>query len=258
MEPAVVIGIAVYTTAFAIGSAVLAGRRYRDTLPWLVFGAILGPVAIILLLIAPPGACPRCGMRVKGWLSVCVRCGHSVRLPADEPEEVGVPQTSRPLDDWLHGMPTSQATNGANGNGSSGAGHAGPAHGQPGATTFGHRPFDSGQSAPFPPRPTADVRVLASGVYVGGSTTLEVGRRYEIARRSGLLTILGPVDSEPGKVQVERALEWMTATMVNGRLVVADESDRRRTFSLVFERIAGMTGEALEDSLRPDAPVRVG
>jgi hypothetical protein len=151
-------------------------------------------------------------------------------------------------------MPSDQAHYGPNGATGSADGPA--AQGQPGATMFGHRPYESGQTSQFPPRPGPDLRVLASGVYVGGSTALEVGRRYEIARRSGMLTVLGPVDSEPGKVQVERALDWMTATMVNGRLVVADESDRRRTFSLVFERIAGMTGEALEDSLRPSATAR--
>ena len=72
-------------TAFALVFGPLASwlalRRQRQPIVWLAFGALLGPLAIALLVIAPPGACPHCGARVTGWPSDCFECGERL-VPA--------------------------------------------------------------------------------------------------------------------------------------------------------------------------------
>ena len=64
----------------------LAGRlaldRQRQPIVWLIFGALLGPIAIALLILAPPGACPRCNEPVAGWPSDCPICGEYLVPPA--------------------------------------------------------------------------------------------------------------------------------------------------------------------------------
>jgi hypothetical protein len=53
-----------------------------------VFGAILGPAALALLHLAPPGRCWSCAAPTQGWLTLCPWCGEDIREPApDLPEE---------------------------------------------------------------------------------------------------------------------------------------------------------------------------
>jgi hypothetical protein len=253
----VVGAVVAYAAIFSIGSALLAAYRRRNPFVWLMFGAILGPVAVLLLLAAPPGRCAMCGASVRGWLDLCVACGHPVRgaptskrdMAAPQPV-TAAPQTARPLTEWLFGMPAAEGQ-------PTGAGEPTAMPGKaatPEVATLAQRGRIGGdeatQRAPLAALDAPAVRVLASGVFIGGSAGLEIGRRYEIGRSDGLLTVLGPVDSEPGKVQVEHALETITTTMINGRLVVSENGTSRRSFSLVFERIAGMSGEDLEASLQ--------
>jgi hypothetical protein len=51
-----------------------AGRRDRHPVAWLVFGALLGPIALLILAVAPPGRCPSCDFPVDGWPSRCPIC----------------------------------------------------------------------------------------------------------------------------------------------------------------------------------------
>ena len=53
----------------------LAGRRDRHPVVWFVFGAVLGPIAVLLLFAAPPGRCWMCDTPVRGWVSICAACG---------------------------------------------------------------------------------------------------------------------------------------------------------------------------------------
>jgi hypothetical protein len=59
----------------------LALRRHRQPIVWLVFGALLGPLAVALLVLAPAGACPQCGETVSGWPTVCLACGENLVPP---------------------------------------------------------------------------------------------------------------------------------------------------------------------------------
>ena len=53
----------------------LAFRRDRPPVAWFVFGALSGPLALMVLLVAPPGLCPRCDALVEGWPAACANCG---------------------------------------------------------------------------------------------------------------------------------------------------------------------------------------
>ncbi len=261
MQP-LVAGLVVYMVSFAIGSALLAVRRQRNPAAWLLSGAVIGPIAIGLLLLAPPGRCPTCGAGVRGWLDTCVVCGRAVKSGAGRTGGGTSRRQARPLSEWLYGMPTSPdetTTPTTNGAATVDQGMLARAPNDAEVATLAQRSHAASSETILRVPPIQDgspgIRVLASGVFVGGSTGLEVGSRYEIGRHDGMLTVLGPVDSQPGTVQIERPLDWIAATTVNGRLVVSDEGNPR-SFSLVFENIAGMSGEDLEASLQPDQTVR--
>ena len=99
---------------FAPLSSWLALQRARSWALWFAFGVVLGPFAVLLLALAPPGRCPACGTRTVGWPRSCVQCGlgfadpppgHVVgsdgRAPTTEAASVqapGVNVQSRPAD----------------------------------------------------------------------------------------------------------------------------------------------------------------
>ena len=83
----------VWALIFATSAGWLAGRRDRSVPMWIVFGAILGGVALFLLWIAPPGRCSHCRAPVRGWIGQCDWCGMDVRptsgsAPRSRPEAV--------------------------------------------------------------------------------------------------------------------------------------------------------------------------
>ena len=53
----------------------IAFRRDRPPAAWFIFGALSGPLALAILLVAPPGRCPRCDAIVHGWPASCTSCG---------------------------------------------------------------------------------------------------------------------------------------------------------------------------------------
>jgi hypothetical protein len=60
---------------FAPLSSYVAGRRARSPLVWFGLGVVIGPFALLLLLLAPPGRCLECGTGVRGWPRACDGCG---------------------------------------------------------------------------------------------------------------------------------------------------------------------------------------
>lgn len=60
---------------FAPLASWLALQRARPWAVWFVFGVFLGPIASLLLVLAPPGRCPVCGNRSVGWPRSCANCG---------------------------------------------------------------------------------------------------------------------------------------------------------------------------------------
>ena len=55
-----------------------ATRCARNPAVLFALGALTGPIALALLVFAPPGRCPTCDTEVHGWLSSCDRCGTSL------------------------------------------------------------------------------------------------------------------------------------------------------------------------------------
>lgn len=94
VEPLVLIA-ALWALVFGALAWVLARRYDRAASLWAVFGVLLGPLAIAILQVAPPGRCPSCGARVHGWESTCLVCDRPLAgrrrrsaKPADVLEEV--------------------------------------------------------------------------------------------------------------------------------------------------------------------------
>jgi hypothetical protein len=77
----IVILVAAWLLGFGASAAILADRHRRRRRTWAVFGAILGPVALAVLELAPPGRCWSCEAPTRGWLTTCQWCGQDVRGP---------------------------------------------------------------------------------------------------------------------------------------------------------------------------------
>jgi hypothetical protein len=73
-----VVLVLLWVLAFGTAAARAAARVGRATPAWFAFGAILGPVALLLLRAAPPALCRTCGSATRGWLKVCWWCRQSV------------------------------------------------------------------------------------------------------------------------------------------------------------------------------------
>ena len=69
---------------FAPLSGWFAAKRSRRPVIWFVFGALIGPLALALLALAPPGRCPSCAAPVLGWPSTCRSCGRPLGATGGE------------------------------------------------------------------------------------------------------------------------------------------------------------------------------
>jgi len=219
----------------------LAGRRQRQRLVWLVYGGLLGPLALLIVALAPPGQCPACEAPLRGWAYVCPACGRQLRGSVGFAEEgggkVGAAAALPPLPPVaalppLH-LPTTAPGRGSSPSPTATDGPAGTAH-----TTGGPPATAPGQAV-----------LLAVGYFVGGSEALTVGARYAILRRHDVLQIQGPVDVGPGTVLLEHALEALEVSAIGNRLVVSGVGDRRRHFVVAFQIVAGLGGNELERGL---------
>src|SRR5687768_13544779 len=164
----------------------LALRRARSWAVWFFFGVLLGPIAVGLLLAAPPGRCPSCAAPTRGWPHLCASCGFVFGDPPTVPAEgVGTP-----------GLTLAVATPGT----TTGAAPSPRSGGRRGSSTDVARPGDSadpasgqivdspetrratrlGRRATAIPRTTSDgaaaqsLAILGSGVFVGGSDELQI------------------------------------------------------------------------------------
>jgi hypothetical protein len=80
---------------FGLVAALAAIRANRALPTWFAFGAILGPVALLILHAAPPGRCRSCSTPTKGWLRICLWCGEPVtaipvKALSDSPKRSGL------------------------------------------------------------------------------------------------------------------------------------------------------------------------
>ena len=68
-----------WAVVFGSRAALVAGERNRRREWWFLFGAVLGPGAVVILDAAPPGVCANCLSPVVGWSTTCALCGQDVR-----------------------------------------------------------------------------------------------------------------------------------------------------------------------------------
>ncbi len=279
-------GILVAASAIVFGplSGWVAGTRGRQPVVWLVLGALIGPVALAIVWLAPPGRCPTCDEPVEGWdPGPCPRCGAPYRRGEDRARPVAVAEaeaapalapdtraaptmtdptagrgsrtpraagTGVPADTGEPGSSRRPAGRPGRRNGhlaGEGVSHVAPA---PSAPRIGAAP------APRPPAreiPPAAVTMITVAAYVGGSERLEIGTRYAIVRHGDALRVLGPVDTAPARVVVEHGLADLEVMTVGDRLLLSDLTDNPPRFTLAFRVPPGLDGIGLEAALRVGA-----
>lgn len=251
----------------------LAGQRRRNVVVWAVFGAILGPIAVGLLLSAPPGRCAACRWPVAGWTPVCVSCGADVRTgdsaptqsepPASPDAEPDAEVAIQPSEPPLRGrrrtsdkaLPAARTRTTGTRSRTTARPEVPPLTIVPGpnrerdpaepdwtsrvpATRLGRRPTDGPAAHPLASEPErAALAILGSGVYVGGNRPIQAGNRYLLARVADELQILGPVHLDPGTVADRIPIHAIEAFAVEGRLVIGGR-DAKTDVSMAFVSVS--------------------
>lgn len=262
-DPIGSIGLLIVVSAAIFGPLTgwFAGRRDRHPVVWLLFGALLGPIALILVAVAPPGRCPLCDSPVFGWPRSCAVCGGPFRgvgpTSSDRIQEPGAIDVPAPTDEPVH--------------------RADPVEPAPTERSTAPIPLPVGRAArtrrvdrgpDAEPRPAFSTErgaeriahgsdhapidpgeVLATAVYFGGTARLVVGSRYVIVRHDAVLRLLGPVDRDPSAVALERPLAGLTATAIGERLVITEGPEDRVSLALALGAFAGASGPQLELAL---------
>jgi hypothetical protein len=219
-------------------SAWLAVARERSASMWFAFGLLLGPIAPLLIAIAPPGRCRVCGARGRGWLDYCVACGS----PLDGSGRVAVAMSPTAQAGPIGTVPAAQPTP----NPRTGANLAAVGAVSAGAV---QAPILAPAPSPTPSsRATGETEILATGVFVGGSVHLSLGARYAIVRRKRTFEVHGPVDVAPGVLRLEHPMAGLDATVVADRLVVTEKTTGRPKFVMVFQSLTVQEGVDLESA----------
>ncbi len=256
----------------------LASRRDRQPAVWFVFGALLGPIATLLVLIAPRGRCPACDAPVRGWPATCRVCGTSLpgaiaapaavvpappverapptfvvvaggpgrpEPPATAPPATAMPATAPPVTAPLATAPPVTAPLAT-----------APPVTAPQAREARPAPGPASMSA-SPARPAArdEAVILATGTFAGGSTSMGIGYRYAIGRRENELQILGPLDLTPDVIAVTRPLRDLEVTLAADKLLITGSRPRDPSFVVAFWQVGMRRGLDIERELAPHTPV---
>jgi hypothetical protein len=273
---------------FAPLASWLALQRARSWALWFLFGVALGPVASLLLVLAPPGVCPACGTRSVGWPRSCTNCklvfgtrlsgaarqagpdraatgaadtagtvtvASAVAVPAATPiaAPVATPvsaATARSTRRATRATPAEPAL-------------PGPESTRRSATALGRRatleppaappavatPAERA-TAPAPQRaPAGTLAILGSGVFIGGSEALQIGSRYLLARVGAELHVLGPVHISPAAVATRIPLAGVEPTLLADRLLITSNRPGRGS-DLAFGGVSLESGVDVARELR--------
>ena len=250
--------LGVLALAFGPLAAWLAARRQRNPAVWLLFGALLGPIALVLIQIAPPGRCWNCSEPTAGFESRCSTCGADLRLAhptlpagvaiavADEWTE---PRVLRSVPDPRHDV-TLAARIAAQDRHEPGAA-------QPdrlsalGARRPGSSPAHDVDEAEAG---QTEVTMLAIGVLVRSSEHMLPGSRYLIARTHDRLHIIGPIEASDQHVELDMPLAGIEANFIADRLVITGKADDGRQLDpLAFQSVAGMAGTPVDEAIMETA-----
>jgi hypothetical protein len=286
-------GIPIVLVLLAGVGAPLAGwyatRCARNPAIWFVLGAFTGPIALALLVFAPPGRCPMCDAPVEGWASSCDRCGASLRFgsigePGPAPREdrpdvapaaapARAPVAFRTLGSRISSVefdrPASASASSSAPSSASVAptpiGSARASNRRDARSGWPSRPMASPMSLGIRPTFTASNyvtattsdeinagEVLSTGVYISGNAGLEIGACYAIAREGDQLRVFGPVDAGQLTVRHEGAVLDFDVTAMDDRVIISGR-EGRSSLAIVFRTIGGMRAADLELALA--APV---
>jgi hypothetical protein len=250
--------LGVLALTFGPVAAWLAARRGRNPAIWLLFGALLGPLALGLIQLAPPARCWNCSEPTIGFESRCSTCGSDLRSmeSAITPEPlVADRQIARPtlraVPDPVHPATLADRI----------AANEGTALAEPGAEPVlalgarrpGSGPLVVGEASA---EPRSEVTILAIGVLVRGSEPLLPGSRFLIARTHDRLHIIGPLEASNEHVALDLPLAGIEANVIADRLVITGVSEgrTRRTFVLAFQSVAGMTSTPVDEAIMESPP----
>jgi hypothetical protein len=98
------------------------------------------------------------------------------------------------------------------------------------------------------------IGMLATAVYVAGSTTLQAGHRYGIGIRESRLQILGPTEVQPERVAFDCRVAGLAARAIEGRLIVADGSGLVLAFMAVAGRSTGDLATMISEAGQKGGP----
>jgi hypothetical protein len=252
-----------------------ATRRLRNPVSWFILGAILGPLALILLAAAPPGRCPACDAKVDGWPTWCDSCGARLKdgVPAEERPLIAVESTASGWPARVVPRPTAVARPPTTSIVERASIVAPPTPIDAARTGLRREPRPVGPSrssrptrtpvavgSSTPPAITAsnyelatsttDVTgdVLSTGVYISGNAGLEIGACYAIARAGDQLRVFGPVDAGQLTIRHEGPLTDFDVTAMDDRVIIAGR-EGHSSLAIVFRTIGGMRAEQLESAL---------
>ena len=259
--------VALAAGVFAPLSGWFAAQRSRPPVVWFVFGALIGPLALALLALAPPGRCPSCAAPVQGWPSTCRSCGRPLGATGGE----------------MAADPTLLHADDLNGNAGDLNGNAAEVSPRPRRSREPRTPPVPVRPAPrqkwrdvpaspvasqeahageivltgVPASPVASQEahageIVLTGVYMTGNAALVIGAIYALARVPGpdgdRLRVFGPVDQGQITVRHEGPLDAFEVTGLDDRVIISALGDGSSWFG-VFRAIGGMRGVDLERAL---------
>ena len=253
------LGLVLMAGVFAPLSGWFASTRSRHPVVWFVLGACIGPFAVALLALAPPGRCPACETPVPGWPSACARCGLAfggiagaldARTSAPRSMAVGPrwaepePPVAAPSITFTPTTPSLVPPRSSIADLEGVRVEPRP----PGGSRAGSSTGPSGGTGSPDTLPVE--QVLATGLYLSGNAGLEIGATYAIAKVGPRLRIFGPVDAGQLTVRLEGDLEEVEVTAIDDRVVISGQSGRSST-AIIFRAIGGMRAGDLEQALGP-------
>lgn len=260
--------------AFAPITAFVARSRDRGPLIWFVLGALLGPIALVLLAFAPPGRCESCGWQVAGWPSDCAVCGAPLGTPSSRqegspaaapPVAVGASLTPAVPDELLSIVrPFPPSTDDDSDRPATVATRARPSRAKATASvSVGERPTAAsrvGATRPIGPVAANAVSrngvdrsnekvILATALFLTGSSSCQPGMHYALAIRAGSLLVIGPLERSRDAVVVERPLGSIEVAARQDRLLIKRRPAGVRIWSLAFGQLSGQSAESVELAL---------
>ncbi len=262
-------------TAIAFGpiTAFVARSRDRQPLIWFLLGVLIGPIALALVVFAPPGRCESCGWQVEGWPSHCAACAARLPTPLSRQDRSALPVTPpvtqfptptvvpdvmpsivRPFpvpdDGDLEGAAAAAAVtrvrpSRAKTRSGSDADVDASVAGRVGAA----RPAGAAGTARSGSHRSKEVAILATAVFLTGSSACRPGMHYALAIRGDSLLVLGPLEVDPDVIAVERPLASIAVTAYEDQLLVNDRRVGILTWSLAFRHLSGQSAATVERAL---------